>query len=241
VQQDPRSGIEWASFLVTRRGAIERALAADLGDALPPAGAAETEALRRFRSFAGARRRRADAGAPALDGLAVDALATARLVEAWCRAAAGVAGERGGELRALLEPLVARYRSALVGAELAHEARRAPRTARRAVAGAIDRIADAFLAIDAGAGTVADANPAAATLLRVAREDLLGRTAADFVAPASLDTWSEAIEALVESAAPHRFDAALVDAHGRSVAVDVRATRHATRGKVLALVVARVP
>ena len=38
----------------------------------------------------------------------------------------------------------------------------------------IDRIADAFVAVDVDAGTIADLNPAAATLLRVAREALLG-------------------------------------------------------------------
>jgi PAS domain S-box-containing protein len=151
-----------------------------------------------------------------------------------------VAGARGTDLHALLDPLVARFCSALLGVELAHEARRAPRPARRAVTGAIDRIADAFLAVDVDAGTVADANPAATALLRVEREELLGKPALDFVAPASRALWSAEIESLAESGAPRRFEAILVDARGAPIGVDVHATRHATRDRVLALIVARV-
>jgi PAS domain-containing protein len=233
-----KADLEWASFLVVRRAAIEQALAERLG-AKPAAAAAETEALRRFRSFAGARLRRADAAPPALDGLRVDAIATARLVETWCAAAQEVAGERGRELRALLDPLVARFRSALVGNELAHEARSAPRAARRVVAGAIDRIADAFLAVDLEAGSIADANPAASALLRIPREDLLGRTAASVVSPDARADFSVQLDSLVESATPRRFAARLVDARGDAVAVDVTATRLSSRNRVLALLVAR--
>jgi PAS domain-containing protein len=234
------ANLEWASWIVTRRAAIDRALAERLGESMPGVAAPETEALRRFRSFAGARLRREDAGPPALDGLRVDAVATTRLVQGWCRVAEEVAGARGAELRALLEPLAARFQSALVGAEQASEARRAPRTGRRAVSGAIDRIADAFLAVDVDAGTIADSNPAAATLLRVAREDLNGRAIAEFCSPAARAMWSAELESLLESAAPRRFRTALVDARGGSHAVEILATRHATRDRVLALLVARV-
>ncbi len=234
------SGLEWASFLVTRRAAIERALAARLGEGFPSASAPEAEALRRFRSFASARLRRADAASPALDGLRVDAAATARLVEAWCDVAAEHAGGRGSELAGLLAPLADRFRTALLGTELAHEARRATRIPRRAVIGAIDRIADPFLAIDVEDGSIADANPAAATLLRVSREDLLGKAAAGFVAGDARERWSAELDALVESAAPRRFATRLVDARGDGVAVEIHATRFASRDRVLAVVVARI-
>lgn len=235
-----QANLEWASWIVTRRAAIDRALAERLGASMPGVAAPETEALRRFRSFAGARLRREDAGPPALDGLRVDAVATTRLVQGWCRVAEEVAGARGAELRALLDPLAARFQSALVGSEQASEARRAPRTGRRAVSGAIDRIADAFVAVDVDAGTIADLNPAAATLLRVTREELLGRPLIDFCAPAARALWSAELESLLESAAPRRFLTAVVDARGAVHAVEIHATRLATRDRVLALLVARL-
>jgi PAS domain-containing protein len=232
-------GIEWATFLVVRRTAIDQHLARRRGAELPGPAAPETEALRRFRSFAASSLRRGDAGSPALDGLRVDAVAVARLVEDWCRAASDLAGERRDDLRERLDPLVARFRSALVGTELAHEARRAPRTQRRAVAGAIDRIADAFLAVDLESLVIADANPAAGALLRVPRETLLGGEVTKFLAPDARDAWVAALEPLLESTTAQRFRATLVDARGDAVTVDVHATRLETRERVLALVVAR--
>ncbi len=232
-------GIEWATFLVVRRTAIDQNLARRRGAELPGPAAPETEALRRFRSFAASSLRRGDAGAPALDGLRVDAAVVARLVEDWCHAAGEVAGDGRDALRVRLDPLIARFRSALVGTELAHEARRAPRTQRRAVPGAIDRIADAFLAIDVESFVVADANPAAAALLKCKREKLVGGDAVVFLAPDARDAWLAALEALLESATPQRFRATLLDARGDATEVEVHATRFETRERVLALVVAR--
>lgn len=231
---------DWAAWIVRERGAIDRALAVRRAGALPGPADAESEALRRFRSFAAAALRRSDAGAPALDGLRVDAAAVSRLVDDWCRAAADLAGAREAELRARLEPLAARFRSALVGVAAAHEARRAPRVARRAVSAAIDRIADAFLAIDLDCGAIVDANPAAAALLGTSREALLGAPATRFVAPAGCAGWLNEIETLLESAAPRRFRSSWIDARGEPREVEVHATRHAGRGRTLALVVARV-
>ncbi len=232
-------GIEWATFLVVRRTAIDQQLALRRGAAMPGPGAPETEALRRFRSFAASSLRRGDAFAPALDGLRVDATAVARLVEDWCRAAGEVAGARRGELCERLDPLALRFRSALVGTELAHEAARAPRTQRRAVTGAIDRIADAFLAVDVESLAVADANPAAAALLRIDREVLVGGEVTKFLAADARDAWIAALEPLLESATPRRFRATLLDARGDAVKVEIQATRLETRERVLALVIAR--
>ena len=229
----------WASWIVVRRAEIDRALATRRRGDLPGPGTAETEALRRFRSFAASALRRGEAGAPALDGLRVDASAVARLVEDWCRAAGDVAGERNDEVLRQLDPLLARFRTALLGTELASEAQRAPRISRRAVGGAIDRIADAFLAVDVDSLAIADANPAAAALLRVERDALVGGDVSTYLRGAAREAWRSALEPLAESAAPRRFRATLVDARGDAVAVDVHATRLTTRDRVLALVVAR--
>jgi PAS domain-containing protein len=229
----------WASWIVVRRAEIDLALATRRRGDLPGPGTPASEALRRFRSFAASALRRGDAGAPALDGLRVDATVAAQLVEDWCRAAGDVAGERNDELLRQLSPLFARFRSALLGTELASEAQRAPRIARRAVGGAIDRIADAFLALDVDTLAIADANPAAAALLRVNRDSLIGGDVMRFLSSDARDAWRCALEPLAESAAPRRFRSTLIDARGDSIAVDVHATRVASRERVLALVVAR--
>jgi PAS domain S-box-containing protein len=230
---------EWASWIVTRRSAIDRSLAAKLGDALPGPAAPESEALRRFRSYAASALRRGSAAAPALDGVRVEVERACGLLEGWCGAAVEVAGARGPELRALLEPLAAEFRTALRGSHVAQRARRARPGARRAVSAAIDRIGDAFLAVDPESGEVVDANPAAAALLGVRRPDLIGARAARFVHGDTRESWREQLETLVESAEPRRFRSIWIDALTRPIAVEVNATRLATRARTLALVVAR--
>jgi PAS domain-containing protein len=236
------SGLEWASWIVTRRAAIERALATRLGDATPSPASSESEALRRFRSFAASALRRGAAETmPALDGLRVELESAERVLAGWCAAAAEVAGPRGSELTELLAPLEARFRTALAGGRLARQARRAPRVARRVVVGAIDRIADAFLAIEVEEDRVVDANPAAAALLRAPRQDLLGAAARRFVHDDTRAAWQDELAELVESDEPRRFRTIWVDAVGRPIAVEAHVTRHrVTRERVLALVVARV-
>ncbi len=235
-------GIEWAGWIVTRRAAIEQALALQLGDDRPAPDSPESEALRRFRSWVAASLRHGAAnGAPPLDGLRVDPARIETLLDGWCAAAVAVAGPAGSELRAQLSPLAARFQVALTGGRLARQAQRAPRTPRRAVPGAIDRIADAFLAVDLDDGRIVDANPAAAALLRTPREALVGVAVLPFVHEPDRPTWADELAELVESDEPRRFRAVLVDALARPVAVEAHATRHlAGRERVLALVVARV-
>ncbi|HYB12516.1 MAG TPA: hypothetical protein VEG67_03535, partial [Myxococcota bacterium] len=85
--QDP----ELAAWLVMRRGEIERALAARLGAGAPLAAAPETEALRRFRSFAASCLERGRPPQPALDGIRADEARVGRLLGQWSEAAAEVA------------------------------------------------------------------------------------------------------------------------------------------------------
>jgi len=235
--------IEWAGWIVTRRTAIEQALAKQLGDAHPAADSAESEALRRFRSWVAASLRRGGAsGAPALDGLRVDPARIETLLEGWCTAAVAVAGSAGSELRAQLSPLAAQFQVALTGGRLARQAQRAPRTPRRAVPGAIDRIADAFLAVDLEDGRIVDANPAAAAVLRTPRDALVGVIALPFVHPPDRPTWTDELAELAESDEPRRFRMIFVDALARPVGVEAHVTRLLVgRGeRILALVVARV-
>jgi PAS domain-containing protein len=230
---------EIAAWLISRRQQIEQAMAEKLGPARPDPGAAEAEVLRRFRSFAASALQRGSASEPALDGLRANERRVLALLAAWCEAAAEVAGERGTAVSEALAPLLERFRNALRSTGSARRARGAPRASRRAVAAAIDRVCDAFLAIDADSGRVVDANPAAGALLGIARDALLDVEASAFIEAAAQADWSTALEAMTEGAEPRRFPLTLRDASGAPIAVDCTATRFATRERTLALILAR--
>ncbi len=104
---------------------------------------------------------------------------------------------------------------------------------------AIDRIADGFLALDAYTGNIVDANPAAGSLLGVARDALLGVDADAFIPESGRENWRVEIDAIVEGAEPRRFESRLRDKTGREIRVDCSVTRFATRDRTLALVLVR--
>jgi PAS domain-containing protein len=166
--------VELARFLIIERKRIEALMAQRLGPAAPSPGAPESEMLRRFRSFAAAALRRGEAAQPALDGLRVNERRTGALLETWVAAAAELAHTDGDALRAALDQLLQRFQAALRQTATGRRARGAPRAQRRAVMAAIDRVADSFLAVDADTGRIVDANPAAGSLLGLARDALLG-------------------------------------------------------------------
>ncbi len=230
---------ELAFFLIKHRGQIEAVMAARLGPAAPGPGAPESEVLRRFRSFAASALHRGSAAEPALDGLKANQRRTEALLGAWAEAATEIAGPSGNTLRRALEPLIQRFRTSLRQTATGRRARGAPRTSRRAVMAAIDRISDVFLAVDADSGLIVDANPAAGALLGVARDALLGVDAMSFVPEPARSSWWLAFDAVTEGSEPRRFPSQLRDTGGVQVGVECCVTRHATRDKTLALVVAR--
>jgi PAS domain S-box-containing protein len=229
-----------ATWLLTSRREIERHLASQLGQDMPGAASAEAEALRRFRSFAISAVRRGEVSAPALDGLRVRPVTTARLVDGWIRSAADVAGPDGPILLETLAPLARSFTTALRSTTVARRASGAPRrSSRRAVSAAIDRVADAFLAIDVESGSIADANPAAGALLGVSRDRLVESEALTYVSDPSRGAWATHLEAMSEGGEPRRFHTELCDAGGSRVRVEARVTRLATRRRTLALVMVR--
>jgi PAS domain S-box-containing protein len=223
---------------VTRRPEIERTLAMRLGPAAPRPGADETEVLRRFRSYAALSLQRGVAAQPALDGLRANERRVSALLTAWSDAATEVAGAQGDGLKQALSPLLTSFHAALKTTGSGRRKRGAPRS-RRAVAAAIDRVADAFLAVDAERGDVVDANPAAGALLGVARDALLGVDAMSFVCEPDRPAWWTELDAVTEASEPRRFRGSLRDAQGAVVPVDCTVTRFATRQRTLALIVAR--
>jgi len=229
---------ELAAFLIERRAAISTALSERLGPAAPGPGAPESEVLRRFRSFASSALMRGSADPPALDGLRANERRVGALLDAWVAAAVDLAEREGDRLRSALQPLLDQFHAALRQTAGGRRARGAPRT-RRAVMAAIDRVSDAFLALDADDARIVDANPAAGSLLGVARDALLGVDALSFVPDAQRDGWQVELDAVSEGAEPRRFATRVRDAKGRELPVECSVTRFATRDRTLALVLAR--
>ncbi len=228
-----------AVWIIAHRRHIDRLVAMRLGPAAPTADSAEAEVLRRFRSFSASALQRGTAAKPALDGLRANERRVTALLHAWSEAAVEVAGERGAMLRDALEPLLQQFQAALRTTGAGRHKRGAPRAQRRAVVAAIDRVADAFLAVDADTGRVVDANPAAGALLGVARDALLGVDALSFVPSDARGGWWTEFDAMTEGSEPRRFAGRFQDAQGRSVPVECTVTRFATRDRTLALILAR--
>jgi PAS domain-containing protein len=229
-----------ASWLVARRRPIERLMATSLGDALPAAGSPEAEALRRFRTFAAAALRRGDGALPALDGIRVNERRATMLLTSWIDSAAAAAGPDATKVREALVPLLIRFRLSLRTTQPARHASGGPRSSkRRAVSAAIDRISEAFLAIDVDTGRIADANPAAGALLGTTRDALLESDLAQFLSESTRDAWWTQLDAVAEGAEPRRFVSGMLDCAGEVMGVDVSVTRLATRKHTLALLVAR--
>lgn len=215
-------------------------MAASLGDAMPASGSPESETLRRFRSFAAASLRRGDGTAPSLDGIRVDERRATMLLSSWIDAAAATAGPDATAVRDALAPILVRFRVGLRTTRPARQASGTPRSSkRRAVSTAIDRISEAFLAIDVDTGRIADANPAAGALLGTTRDALLDSEMARFLSEEARDAWWTQLDAVAEGAEPRRFLSSLLDGGGGEIEVEVSVTRFARRRQTLALVVAR--
>ena len=211
-----------------------------LGPAAPKPGAPETEVLRRFRSYAASSLKRGTSERPALDGLRVNERRATALLTAWCEAASEVAGSHARKLiDDALAPLFLGFRNALRTSNNGLRRQGPPRAGRRGVMAAIDRICDAFFAVDADSGRIVDANPAAAALLGVARDALIDVEADSFIPPSDRSGWWTQFDAVTEGTEPRRFSASLADKSGIPIPVDCTITAHATRSRTLALVVAR--
>ena len=213
-----------------------------LGPAAPAAGSPESEALRRFRSFLASSLMRGETLAPALDGLRVNERRVMALIEAWTQAAADSAATLFPDLDVRVRPLIEQFRLAIRTTSAGRKQRGRPRVTRRAVVAAIDRVADAFLAIDTDTGEIVDANPAAGALLCVNRDALLGVDALSFVDRDGHEGWSTQLDAMSgesEDGDTRSFWARLVDASGGHLEVDATMTRFASKGRVLALLMVR--
>ena len=231
---------ELAAWLISRRNEIETQMNRRLGPAAPAVSSPEAEALRRFRSYISAFIQRGVETAPALDGLRLNQRRTEALLGAWVEAAVGIAGGAAGpRLRNTLMPLVDRFRIHIRSTGNRRKSRGTPRAKRRVVVAAIDRLSEAFIAIDTDTGTIEDANPAAGSLLGLDRDALLGVDAMSFVPVAARASWWTELDAMGEGDDSRCFEASLMDTRGCPLGVSASATRFATRDRTLALVLMR--
>ena len=228
-----------ASWLIQRRPQIEERMNSKLGAAAPSAGTPETETLRRFRSYSGSALMRERAGAPPIDGLRPNERRALALLRAWVDAAAEVTPEQSQRVHKALDPLVDQFRLALRSTPSGRRAAGAPRASRRAVVAAIDRVSDAFLAIDCDSGQIVDANPAAGALLGVSRDALLAVDAMAFVPDEARPAWDEILDAITEGQETRSFETKLRDVNEDALPVAARVTGFSTRRRTLALVMAR--
>jgi PAS domain-containing protein len=230
---------ELGTWLLGQRKQIERSLNARLGPAAPGGPGPEAETLRRFRTFVSTALMRGQAPPPALDGLRPNERRVMALLGAWTDSASALAGPRGNELRAALEPLLEDFRMSLRGNHASKQKKRKPQVARRAVSAAIDRVVDGFLAIDVHEAEIVDANPAVGILLGVEKDTLFGVDLMSFVPGPAQPAWWSHLDAVSEDGQAARFSAPLQDVHGHAMTFEVSATRFATRGRTLALLLLR--
>ena len=135
---------ELAAWLISRRAQIEKSMCTRLGPAAPDAGAAESEVLRRFRMFAASALQRGAPPQPSLDGLRINERRAFALLAAWIEAAEDVAGKKGEAIKSALEPLLQEFRTSVRSTGTGRRRSGAPRTNRRVVMAAIDRVAASF-------------------------------------------------------------------------------------------------
>ena len=225
-----------AQWLMGHRIEIEARLGHRLGPAAPRASGPEAETLRRFRTFVSTALMRGEAPPPSLDGLRPDERRVMSLLSAWQEAASELAGPEGAELGETLKPLLVQFRLALRTSSAGRSQRGRTSSPRRAVPGAIDRIADAFLAIDVGTSTLVDANPAAGALLGVERDSLFGLDFMGFVPEVHHAGWWTHLDAVAESNERVGFRAHLKAVTGDEIRARASATAFSSRGRTLALV-----
>lgn len=230
---------ELATWLLANRREIERIMAERLGPAAPRASGPEAETLRRFRTFASTALMRGNAPSPALDGLRPNERRVMALLGTWAQTAMELAGPDGDALGRALQPLLDLFRVSLRTTGTGRRSKGAPRASRRAVVAAIDRVADAFVAIDVDDGKIVDANPAAGAMLGVDRDALLGIDVFSFVPPTDHATWWTRFNGIAEGDERQQFPAQLSDVNGSTLRLDASTTAYVTRDRTLALVLLR--
>lgn len=229
-----------ANWLMAKRIEIERVMQARLGAAAPAASGPEAETLRRFRTFVSTALVRGAAPRPVLEGLRPNERRVMALLACWAEVASEMAGPDRALVIETLRPLIEHFRFAIRTTGQTRKTSGPPRASRRAIAAAIDRIADLYFAIEVDSGEILDANPAAGAALGVARDALIGLEFNAFVPGDAQGPWWTSLDGLAEGQDHHVFAATMQDREGRRIRLEVSATRFLrSTNRPVALVIAR--
>lgn len=228
-----------ANWLMAGRLDIERVMQNRLGAAAPAASGPEAETLRRFRTFVSTALMRGEAPRPVLDGLRPNERRVMALLTCWSDSACALAGPDSDAVSKALAPLLDAFRLSIRTTGVKRKSSGKPRASRRAIAAAIDRIADLFFALDVDSGEILDANPAAGAALGVARDALIGIEFNAFVPTDLQGPWWTALDAVAEGQDNHVFIGSMQDNEGRRLRLEASATRYISRNRILGLIVAR--
>lgn len=228
-----------ASWLMAQRLEIEKRMQMRLGAAAPAASGPEAETLRRFRTFTTSALMRGEAPRPVLDGLRPNERRVMALLTCWAEAASELAGPEADVVSDALVPLLDAFRLSIRTTGTKRKSSGRPRASRREISAAIDRISDLFFAIDTDSGEILDANPSAGSALGVSRDALIGLEFNAFVPTEMQGPWWTAVDAVAEGQENHVFVATMVDRAGRRLRLEASATRHLSKQRAVALVVAR--
>ncbi len=235
---------EAVRFLDRFRGTIEDEIDRRLGRGEPPPEA-RLEVVRRFRSFVRLASVDLDAARPSLDGLGGNSPAG---LEKAIEVAVDVAClcDPPPAVQQALRVLEARFRTGIRRIMRPSEPERKQRRGRRRalhggkrVRAAIDRIGDAYLALDLETGRLADLNPAAEALLGTPAVTVIEKPFADLIEPEARPAFGD-LEARLdadEETAP--FSLALRRGEGNAVPVEVSVASHTISGRRLAIFIAR--
>ncbi len=232
-----------ALFLDRHRSAIEAEVDRRLGRAEPPP-AARAEIVRRFRSFCRLASLDLSSARPSLDGLGgispdglEQAISTAVEVARSCAPAR--------EVEQALQLLAARFRGGIrhLMRPPAPPAQRRGRkklpNAGKRVRAAIDRINDAYVALNLDTGKIYDLNPAAETLFAADAAKLLDREFEELVEPALLPQYQSLQARLDAGEDPGKTEMVFARANGECVPVELTISNHTIAGRRIAIFIAR--
>lgn len=225
------------------RGAIEAETNRRMGGS-EPAPAVRAEIVRRFRTYCRLASLGMDTARPSLDGLGGNephALERALTVAVQIAIECGPEAEVETALRRTEGLFRAGIRRIMQPAE-----RRSKRSARRRmpnagkrVRSAIDRIGDAYLALNIDTGRVFDVNPAAEALLGTDATKLLDQSFENLIAPQDRGFYRDLESRLDADEETPPTEVVLARPNGDFVRVELRIALHTIATKRLAILTAR--
>ncbi len=225
------------------RSAIEGEVNRRLGGAEPTPDA-RAEIIRRFRTYCRLASLGMDNARPSLDGLGgQEPIALERAISV--AVAIAIECEPTPEIAAALRRMESLFRAGIRRLMQPAETRKKRKGRRRMpnagkrVRSAIDRIGDAYLALNIDTGKVFDLNPAAETLLGADASKLLDQSFENLIAPQDRQFYQD-LEARLdagEDAGP--VDVVLARPNGDFVRVECMISQHMIASKRLAIFTAR--